>query len=63
MSNDKDIVIGMAKPTRLRKASRVLTAPELPLDAPDYETFLQRLNQPSESNDDHHYTRPPQAEP
>lgn len=62
MSNDKDIVIETAK--RPRRMPQGAQAPELPLDAPDYETFLQRLNQPSESNDtDDRNSRPPATEP
>jgi hypothetical protein len=51
-NNGTEIVIETAK-RRKHRVPKVLNAPELPLDAPDYETFLKQLDQPqpSESND------------
>jgi hypothetical protein len=51
MSNGtKEIVIDAVWPRRRRKVPKVLNVPELPLDAPDYETFVERVSQPSKSN-------------
>jgi hypothetical protein len=45
MSNNvKEILIETAR--RKRKVPKVLNVPELPLDAPDFETYLERLEQP-----------------
>lgn len=51
MSNDtKEIVIDAVWPRRRRKVPKVLNVPELPLDAPDFDTFVERVSQPSKSN-------------
>lgn len=48
----KDIIIE-TRPKRKYRVPKVVQAPELPLGAPDYETFLKQLDQPQpiESND------------
>lgn len=46
----KEIIIEQARPRRRRKVPEVLNVPALPLDAPDFDAFVERLPQPSKTN-------------
>lgn len=50
----KEIIIeSVPRKPKKRVVPKVLNVPDLPLDAPDYDTYLQRINQsqPSENDD------------